>query len=77
MNSPIRSRLPITEREEQILHEISRDWSTATIAKRLGISEHTVRTHVKNTMRKVHHRAAAVAVLYRDLANQLLEEARS
>lgn len=53
----------LTAREIEILNLLSRGYSYAEAAEQLGVSSHTVATHVKNTYRKlaVHSAAAAVA----------------
>ena len=53
----------LTAREIEILNLLSRGYSYSEAAEQLGISAHTVSTHVKNTYRKlaVHTAAAAVA----------------
>ena len=53
----------LTAREIEILNLLSRGYSYTEAAEQLGLSAHTVATHVKNTYRKlaVHNAAAAVA----------------
>ena len=53
---------PLTRREIEVLDLLARGLTYALIAHRLGISEHTVTTHIKNTYRKldVHSGRAAV-----------------
>jgi DNA-binding CsgD family transcriptional regulator len=53
----------LTAREMQVLRLLAQGCSYADVAKHLGISVHTVGTHVENTHRKlsVHTAAAAVA----------------
>lgn len=53
----------LTAREVEILNLLSRGYSYTEAAQELGLSAHTVATHVKNTYRKlaVHCAAAAVA----------------
>jgi DNA-binding CsgD family transcriptional regulator len=54
----------LTERELQILGWLAEGHSNRQIAERLVISEHTVRAHLRNLMRKlgVNNRAQAAAV---------------
>ncbi|MCG8467090.1 MAG: response regulator transcription factor [Gemmatimonadetes bacterium] len=54
----------LSPREIELLQQIVLGHTEAAIAERLGISPHTVRTHVKNIYKKlqVHSRAAAVRV---------------
>jgi DNA-binding NarL/FixJ family response regulator len=58
----------LTERERQILRGITEGDSSREIAERLVISEHTVRAHVRNLMKKLgvssRAQAAALAVGY-------------
>lgn len=56
----------LTNREIEILHAIVNDDTEYAIAMDLGISEHTVRTHVKNIYKKlqVHSRGAVVKAAY-------------
>ena len=60
----------ISNREAEIIDLLSAGETTELLAERLGLSEHTVRTHVKNAMRKmeVRTRAHAVAVRLRGQA---------
>jgi DNA-binding CsgD family transcriptional regulator len=52
----------VTPRETDVLRLLSRGCSYAEIGRRMGISAHTVTSHVKNCYRKldVHSGAAAV-----------------
>ncbi len=54
---------PYTIRERQILYLIAADHSDKQIALQLGISSHTLRSHVDRLFRRhrLHSRAAAVA----------------
>lgn len=56
----------LTNREIEILQSIVQDDTEYAIAMDLGISGHTVRTHVKNIYRKlqVHSRGAVVKAVY-------------
>ncbi len=56
----------LSAREVELLEQIVQGDTESAIAKRLCISPHTVRTHVKNIYRKlrVNSRAAAVRVAY-------------
>ena len=55
-------RSTLTARELQVVRLLSEGCTYARIADRLGISEHTVTSHIKNVYRKldVHTGAAAV-----------------
>src|SRR5215213_4461331 len=62
---PSRSRTArLSEKERSVLRELARGFSTEEIAEVLVVSPHTVRTHIKNGMRKLdaHTRAHAVAI---------------
>ena len=54
----------LSEKERGVLGELARGLSTEQIAERMVVSPHTVRTHIKNGMRKLdaHTRAHAVAI---------------
>ena len=53
---------PLSPREVELLEYIVRGETEAQIARRLFISPHTVRTHVKSIYRKLHVRSRAAAV---------------
>lgn len=58
-----RSIVPVlTPREADVIYLLSRGCSYATVAHRLGISVHTVASHIKNAYRKLSVRTAAAAV---------------
>ena len=44
---------PLTEREEEVLRLVAQGLSNQEIARKLNISEPTVRTHVSNIMGKL------------------------
>ncbi|MEO0558231.1 MAG: response regulator transcription factor [Bacteroidota bacterium] len=54
----------LTKREQDVLSHLIEDATEKRIAEQLGVSPHTIRTHVKNLYRKlqVHSRAQAVRV---------------
>lgn len=58
---------PLTQRELEILEALARGLRDPAIARDLGISSHTVRTHVQNILTKleVHTRHQAVTVALR------------
>lgn len=71
IGSLMNSRFPLlSPREREILGGLSRGQSTDQVATDLTLSAHTVRTHVKNAMRKLDAstRAHAVAIAMRDLS---------
>jgi PAS domain S-box-containing protein len=57
-------RLPLTEREREILTLIASGLQTGTMAERLFLSPETIKSHVHNAMAKLgsHTRAHAVAI---------------
>ncbi len=59
-----RSFSRFTPREAEIVSLIASDFSDKEVARALGISGHTLRTHLSRLYRRhgVHSRAAAVAV---------------
>lgn len=52
----------LTPREAEILSAISAGLSNKAIARRLAISQHTVKFHVESLFRKLHVRTRAEAV---------------
>ncbi len=58
----------LSGKELDVLHELAHGRTTDEVAELLYVSPHTVRTHVKNTMRKLRARtrAQAVAIALRD-----------
>jgi DNA-binding NarL/FixJ family response regulator len=53
----------LTEREGDVLRLIARGYMHSEVAQKLGISPHTVGSHVKNTYRKLAVNSAAAAVM--------------
>jgi DNA-binding NarL/FixJ family response regulator len=53
---------PLTSRETEVLHLLSRGYTYAEVAERLAISVHTVTSHIKNSYRKLAVHSAAAAV---------------
>ncbi|MFY9264489.1 MAG: response regulator transcription factor [Solirubrobacterales bacterium] len=71
LNEAIQMKLPmLSRREREILGLLSKGRSTEDVAEELALSAHTVRTHVKNAMRKLEAstRAHAVAIALRELS---------
>lgn len=60
----------LSAREIDVLEELAKGTGTEQIALRLHLSPHTVRTHIKNIMRKLdaRTRAHAVAIAYAEFA---------
>lgn len=58
-NEPAR----LTPRESDVLRLIARGCTYAQAADRLGVSPHTITSHVKNAYRKLGVRSAAAAVM--------------
>jgi DNA-binding CsgD family transcriptional regulator len=54
---------PLTAREIDVVRLLARGCSYAQIGERLGISVHTVTSHIKNSYRKLEVRTAAAAVM--------------
>lgn len=54
----------LTGREQEVLHLIARGLSNREIAKELGISEKTVKTHVGNILSKLHLADRTQAAIY-------------
>jgi len=55
---------PLTEREEEVLRLVAQGLSNQDIARKLNISDPTVRTHVSNIMSKLHLATRIQAALY-------------
>lgn len=71
INDALQTKLPmLSRREREILGLLSQGRSTENVAEELQLSAHTVRTHVKNAMRKLEAstRAHAVAIALRELS---------
>ncbi|THF76033.1 response regulator [Cohnella fermenti] len=47
-------REPLTAREKEILQEVARGLKNREVALALGLSEHTVKNHLKNILQKLH-----------------------
>ena len=54
---------PLSERETQILRSISTGGSNKDVARQLGISPSTVRTHVESVFRKLQCSTRAAATV--------------
>jgi|1186.fasta_scaffold715397_1 DNA-binding CsgD family transcriptional regulator len=52
----------LSEKERAVLRELARGYSTEEVGKILSVSPHTVRTHIKNGLRKLGARTRAHAV---------------
>ncbi|WP_127532600.1 response regulator [Paenibacillus kobensis] len=52
--SKSQSSTPLTDREKDILEHVAYGDSNKEIALKLGISEHTVKNHLKNILQKLH-----------------------
>jgi DNA-binding NarL/FixJ family response regulator len=63
----VATRQPLSRREYQVLQLIADGMENSAIAKSLFVSVETIRTHVKNILRKLHarDRAHAVAIAFR------------
>ena len=69
MDTPIR----VTARETELLQLLARGCTYSQVGDRLGISLHTVASHVKNVYRKLKVHSARAAV-WRAIELQLLGE---
>ena len=70
----MQTTIRLTGRESAVLRLIARGCTYSQVADRLGMSAHTVATHIKNAYRKLDVHCAAAAVM-RAVELQLLEEA--
>jgi DNA-binding CsgD family transcriptional regulator len=50
---PSMSRYHLTEREEEVLDELAKGFTNKEIANKLGITENTVKEHIKRLMQKM------------------------
>jgi DNA-binding CsgD family transcriptional regulator len=66
-------RIDLTPREIDVVRLLSLGCSYSQVADRLGISEHTVTSHIKNAYRKLDVHTGAAAV-FRAMALGLLGE---
>lgn len=59
----------LTPREREVLERLASGGTNAAIAEQLFVTEHTIKTHVENILRKLHapNRAAAVAQYLRQV----------
>lgn len=64
-------RAVLTPRESQVVQLLGRGCTYCEVAERLGVSLHTVTSHVKNAYRKLEVHSAAAAVM-RAIELQLL-----
>jgi len=64
----------LTPRESQVVQLLGRGCTYCQVAERLGVSLHTVTSHVKNAYRKLEVHSAAAAVM-RAVELRLLEQA--
>jgi DNA-binding CsgD family transcriptional regulator len=53
----------LTPREADVVGLIARGCTYSQVAERLGVSAHTVATHIKNAYRKLEVHSAAAAVM--------------
>ncbi|MFM8251857.1 MAG: response regulator [Planctomycetota bacterium] len=60
----VRSEVPLTERETQVLRHIALGLSNADIARSLSISVETVKEHVQNILRKIDCSARTQAAVW-------------
>ena len=53
----------LTKREREIFELLVKNYSTSDIAKKLSISEKTVRNHISNTIQKLGSKGRSQAVI--------------
>ena len=63
MDDPTRLAAALTKRECDVVWLLARGCSYSQIGEQLGISVHTVTSHIKNTYRKLDVHSAAAAVM--------------
>ena len=63
VESAVEQNASLTEREADVLRQLARGRTYAQAAAELGMSAHTLGTHVKNAYRKLDVHSAAAAVL--------------
>jgi DNA-binding NarL/FixJ family response regulator len=56
--------ISFTEREKEILHYLTLGWTNARISERLGISERTVRYHLRNIYDKIDADSRGMAIAW-------------
>jgi DNA-binding NarL/FixJ family response regulator len=64
MHGAASRRSQLTSREQEVLRAISHGQTTAVIAQTLGLSEHTVRNHVRNILSKLDAHTKLEAVVH-------------
>ena len=57
------AKVVLTPRESQVVQLLGRGCTYCQVAERLGVSLHTVTSHVKNAYRKLEVHSAAAAVM--------------
>jgi DNA-binding CsgD family transcriptional regulator len=57
------ARVALTPRESQVVQLLGRGCTYSQVAERLGVSLHTVTSHIKNAYRKLAVHSAAAAVM--------------
>lgn len=63
MEQLVQQAVRLTAREADVLRLLARGCTYAQAAARLGVSAHTIGTHVKNAYRKLGVHTAAAAVM--------------
>ncbi|SDN06527.1 two-component system response regulator NarL [Vreelandella arcis] len=63
-DSPAPSSASLTQREKEILRELSAGMSNKLIARKLDITEGTVKVHVKHLLKKLHLRSRVEAAVW-------------
>ena len=62
--NPIQEEADLTERENQILGSLALGHSNKEIARQLGISDATVKVHIKNLLRKLNLKSRLEAAVW-------------
>ncbi len=62
MRTETKAAAPLTSREAEVLHLLARGCTYIQVSDRLGMSVHTVESHVKNVYRKLDVHSARAAV---------------
>jgi DNA-binding NarL/FixJ family response regulator len=74
MTNGLEAAIQLTSRESDVLRLLARGLTYSQVSDALGVSLHTVASHVKNVYRKLEVHSARAAV-WRALELELLDEA--
>jgi DNA-binding NarL/FixJ family response regulator len=59
----VKKNIRLTSRESDVLRLLARGCTYSQVGERLGVSAHTVASHIKNAYRKLGVHSAAAAVM--------------